>query len=189
MLSIQGKVLLTAMAVLSSRLARASGAHGFKTRWFAARILCSAILLVASLVANQVMAASFDCKKASTATEKMICADSNLSSLDDDLQKGYRAASSALKPSEREGLLVEQRNWIKYVRNICTDGSCLGKVYDARISLLKRTEWAIADEGKCSIPSGHSCRSVVYLRDPSYRMASFNRSLVSNGRSARVIAL
>ncbi|MFK2915768.1 DUF1311 domain-containing protein [Dyella koreensis] len=142
---------------------------------------------MASLVTNQAMAASFDCKKVSTATEKLICEDSNLSSLDDDLQKGYRMALSAVDPFSKPKLIAEQRNWVKYVRNICTDSNCLSKAYTARIDLLAKSKGIINNEGVCSIPFGSSCRSVVHYRDPSYRIPSFNESLASNKRSARVI--
>jgi uncharacterized protein YecT (DUF1311 family) len=151
------------------------------------RILYMAILLMASLMTNKVMAASFDCKKAVSTIEKMICADSRLSSLDEELQKGYQNAMDVVKPSVKQKLIAEQRNWITYVRNICADGSCLSKVYTARIDLLAKTRRVLVDNAVCSIPDGGSCRSVVYFRDPSYRMASFNQSLVSNKRSARVI--
>ncbi|MFC4765456.1 lysozyme inhibitor LprI family protein [Dyella koreensis] len=151
------------------------------------RILHIAILLTASLLANQSMAASFDCKKAASATEKMICADGSLSSLDDKLQKGYQTALDAVKPSVKQKLVTEQRNWIKYVRDICTDVSCLSKAYLARIDLLSKTEGYIVNDSECSIPDGTSCRSVLYYRDPGYRVASFNKSLASNKRSARVI--
>lgn len=151
------------------------------------RILYIAILLMASLMANQVIAASFDCKKAVSTIEKMICADSSLSSLDDKLQKGYQTALGAVKPSVKQKLVTEQRNWIKYVRDICTDVSCLSKAYAARIDLLAKTEGYIVNDSECSIPDGTSCRSVLYYRDPGYRVASFNNSLASNKRSARVI--
>lgn len=187
MLSIQGNVLLTATAALSSRAARASGTHESKARRSAARILCLAILLTVSLMANQAMAASFDCKKAASATEKTICTDSNLSSQDDKLQQSYQAALDSLSLAKKPRLVAEQRNWIRYVRNICSDSLCLSKAYLARIDLLGRTRKFIVDDAQCSIPDGSSCRSVVYYRDTSYRMASFNKSLLSKKQPGRIV--
>lgn len=151
------------------------------------RVLCLAMLLAGAFLTNHAEAASFDCRKASTATEKLICADGNLSSLDEKLQKTYQAALTAVAPSDKKELIAEQRNWIRYTRDICSDAACLGKVYAARIDLLSKTEGRIINEAECSIPEGKSCRSVLYYRDPSYRIASFNKTLASNKRSARVI--
>lgn len=151
------------------------------------RVLCLGILFVCALVASCAHATSFDCKKATTASEKLICADSNLSSLDDELQRGYQAAQEAVKPSIKQELVKEQRNWIKYVRDICSDSACLARVYRARIDLLAKTKRVLVDDAVCSIPDGRSCRSVVYYRDPSYRILSFNKTLASRKQSARVI--
>ena len=70
--------------------------------------------LVAALLfgaAGAAQAASFDCAKARTAPEKQICADKELSRLDDELALAYRDAL-ALTPT-RANLVQEQREWLQ----------------------------------------------------------------------------
>jgi len=150
------------------------------------RVLYFGFLFAGALLANHAEAASFDCKKASTAAEKLICADSDLSSLDEKLQRSYQTALEAVDSFSRPKLITEQRNWITHVRNICAESSCLSKAYTARIDVLDGSKGIINNLGRCSIPDAGSCRSVVYYRDPSFRISSFNRTLLANRRSARV---
>jgi len=91
--------------------------------------------------------ASFDCQKARSAVEKMVCADPELSKLDAQLEQTYQGAlntvASQVKANKTTAdapskLVKEQKNWITYQRNICTDAACLREVYQARIELLKR---------------------------------------------------
>ncbi len=57
-------------------------------------------------------AASFDCKKASTRIEKMICDDPHLSKADEILAKAYFEAREKLSPPAQETLLKDQRDWL-----------------------------------------------------------------------------
>lgn len=57
-----------------------------------ARALYILLLLLTVALPNTANAASFDCTKAGTDQEKMICSDSILSSLDDKLAKTYKSA-------------------------------------------------------------------------------------------------
>lgn len=96
-----------------------------------------AIILAVLLLTSSVQAASFDCKKASTAVEKAICSDSQLSKLDEELGKVYKSALSVI--AEKESLKAEQRKWIQF-RNTIPDTETLIKVYKARIDVLKPLE-------------------------------------------------
>jgi len=92
--------------------------------------LLGAVLLLA---ANTACAASFDCAKASTKVEKMICADPELSKLDEDLSATY---SKALKESSDAATLKQQqREWMKG-RNGCADAQCVKRSYEQRLSSL-----------------------------------------------------
>lgn len=79
-------------------------------------------------------AASFDCAKSTSNTELLICGNTELSKLDDDLDKSYQQAlaSSKVKPS----LTNAQRKWLRDVRNACLNVACLKSVYKLRISEL-----------------------------------------------------
>lgn len=73
--------------------------------------------------------ASFDCKKASTSIERMICANPQLSNLDSQLSVVYEFESSI------ESVRTGQRAWLVH-RNHCQDEACLTQQYQQRILKL-----------------------------------------------------
>jgi uncharacterized protein YecT (DUF1311 family) len=78
-------------------------------------------------------AASFDCSKASTEVERMICGDAALSKLDEELARKYK---EALKNVWSEKLIPHyQKLWMKG-RNLCKSVSCLNDSYFQRIAEL-----------------------------------------------------
>jgi uncharacterized protein len=78
--------------------------------------------------------AGFDCAKATTPVEKMICTDAQLSKLDDSLKVAYKKAlSNASIPAE---VKAEQQYWLQEVRDACHDVACLKQVYTLRLPLL-----------------------------------------------------
>jgi len=80
-------------------------------------------------------AGGFNCAKARTGTEHMICSDSELSSLDDVLNRTYQQVSARMNPAKN--LVNDQRKWIIEERNMCRDLKCLNKAYRARIAYLE----------------------------------------------------
>ena len=98
--------------------------------------LRSALALAAlCCLGNYALAASFDCRQARTTKEKMICADAQLSALDEQLDASYKDAlkrSGALKTVRQL-----QRSWLKNgdVAN-CASAACLTQAITARIQLL-----------------------------------------------------
>ncbi len=78
--------------------------------------------------------ASFDCAKAFTPTEKIICSNTQLSNLDNVLMQSYKIALVNTKDSN--SLKIQQRDWLANIRNQCNDSACLIKVYNDRISEL-----------------------------------------------------
>jgi len=78
-------------------------------------------------------AATFDCDKASTFVEKVICSDLRLTNLDDQLGRLYKDALAA--SSNSGALKAEQKAWLSS-RNQCKDSDCIMKAYDDRISVL-----------------------------------------------------
>jgi len=105
--------------------------------WFAVTLFgCLALTLPAQ-------AASFDCSKAQSKIEKMVCADSGLSRLDEKIAKVY---GEVLKKSSDETLLKkQQRGWLK-ARNQCKDISCLGDHYRGRLAELNEANVFKAEE-------------------------------------------
>src|SRR5215475_2975720 len=91
------------------------------------------LILCISLPALGAHAASFDCAKAATAVEKMICGDPVLSQADEDLAKAYlQAMAVTLAP---RGLRGEQLRWLTE-RNAAKTIDDLRDSYRRRIALL-----------------------------------------------------
>jgi uncharacterized protein len=80
-------------------------------------------------------AASFDCAKAATATEKLICATPRISDLDEYLGRYYQTARAELGRGA-VCLAPTQRDWLRNVRNACKDATCLERVYLNRLAEL-----------------------------------------------------
>lgn len=81
---------------------------------------------------NTSVAASFECKKAASSVEHLICKNPDVSELDSTLGKLY----SSLK-NDNNSLIGSQRKWLEETRNVCTTVECLKNVYTNRIATLK----------------------------------------------------
>lgn len=92
-------------------------------------MMLSTLLLV--LMSSFSNSASFNCDKAISKTEKMICADSDLSNQDSKLGQLYQQLESTDK------LKKSQRQWMKD-RNACADSQCLRTSYQLRISEFEK---------------------------------------------------
>ena len=77
-------------------------------------------------------AASFDCKKAVSRVEQLICVDRDLSKLDDKMAVEYRAAR---RTGLADSQVSAQRAWVKR-RDSCEDRACVQKLYESRIAEL-----------------------------------------------------
>ncbi|HUX65823.1 MAG TPA: lysozyme inhibitor LprI family protein [archaeon] len=87
-------------------------------------------------LALPVQAASFDCGKAASKVEQMICGDAKLSKLDDEMGNDYQKALSKANEEQKKSLLTEQKLWLKKIRNICTSETCLKDAYSSRLAAL-----------------------------------------------------
>jgi uncharacterized protein len=82
-----------------------------------------------------VEAASFDCRKATTNVEKLICSSPELRISDIQLYEVYmRAIRQAAKPNQ---VLAKQRQWLTDIRNKCKTTENLALVYQERIKQLE----------------------------------------------------
>ena len=97
------------------------------------RALIVAALGIALIAETQ--AASFDCAKAATTVEHLICRHDVLSALDDALAATYRQASALAQPGASEPK-ASQRLWLKR-RNACNDADCVAAAYQSRIAELE----------------------------------------------------
>lgn len=150
---------------------------------------CLTAAIHAQAVAPRAISASFDCNKAASPVETMICRDIQTSALDNKLQQTYTAALAAVAPSSKKALIEEQRHWITYTRDVCQDDACLRQVYAVRIDMLAHNEKYIIDDSSCVSPvDGGTCVNVVAYRDPSIRISSFNKSLMEQKQGGKIIS-
>jgi uncharacterized protein YecT (DUF1311 family) len=76
----------------------------------------------------------FDCAAAFSTAEHLVCANPDLAVADTELNLLYSALMK--KPRRPAALPVEQRRWLREIRNACTDTDCLRTVYRQRIADL-----------------------------------------------------
>jgi len=95
-----------------------------------------ALLLITAAFPGGINAASFDCAKAKSRAEILICSDPELATLDDDLANIYSRAKS-LAPSPAEFKEQGAREW-KRRETTCFDKPCLLAWYSERREQLLR---------------------------------------------------
>lgn len=85
-----------------------------------------------ALFASPTYSASFDCSKASSDNEKMICKNPTVSKLDEDL-------GVAFKPLRNSGIFrTIQSDWLLNVRDNCESVQCLEEAYSEQVGFLTR---------------------------------------------------
>ena len=96
-----------------------------------------AISLVATCLVgmSSVHSAGFDCAKAKTKIDKLICSDARLSEADEKLNALYKEVLA--KSPVPEDTKQQQLEWVKQSRNTCKDADCLQQAYTSRISDLQ----------------------------------------------------
>lgn len=99
------------------------------------RAMKMVVLLTLALIVLPILAvaAGFDCSKASNSSEKMICANDELSRLDEQLTHAYRSVMASTQ--DREALKQRQRAWIKE-RNQITEADAMIRFYQERLEQL-----------------------------------------------------
>lgn len=94
---------------------------------------------------------SFDCGKATTTVEKLICTNPELSKLDVSLAETYKEAVS-----KDRSIRDDQRSW-NVEKNKCSDVDCLKTTYEDRISELTnfivRHDRAALNQGQAQAPT------------------------------------
>lgn len=124
------------------------------------RVVSVVAFLVASGAAH---AASFDCSKAATPTEKLICGNPRVSELDEHLGRYYGAARVELGRGA-ECLVPAQRDWLRKVRNACKDSACLERVYLQRLAELDPLQPGMTALRKVELPK---VKSLVWIVAPA----------------------
>lgn len=92
------------------------------------------IVLGGLILHGAAQAASFDCSKAQSKVEKLICADAELSKLDEEMTASY---ADALKGSATAAdVRNAQKQWLK-IRDTCQDSQCLKNTYRQQVTSLR----------------------------------------------------
>lgn len=94
------------------------------------------------------VSASFDCAKAGTTVEKLICSQAVLRWQDLALSRAYRAARDAVTGSARNDLVLAQRDWVRERDRRC---------------IADRTFTELADTATELGKQAYECLNVVYL--------------------------
>lgn len=98
------------------------------------KLLLSGFIVFA--LVTRIHAAGFDCTKAETKVELAICSKDELSDLDSQMKQSYDSTLANTK--DTNSLKTEQKQWLKNIRNNCSNSDCLINVYRKRIAELDR---------------------------------------------------
>lgn len=105
------------------------------------------------LMGGTAQAASFDCAKASTKVEHLICDNPEILKLDEEMAASYKAALQ--DQSKADSLRQAQKQWIKG-RNACEDTACVKRTYESRLLFLRNADTqAKAVAGGVNKPKAH----------------------------------
>jgi ankyrin repeat protein len=86
---------------------------------------------------NALIAPSFDCAKASTNSERLVCSDQQLARADVKLTQAYKYQLEVGTPEVKDNLKKRQNLWRKNERDICSDAACVLRAYEKRIEELQ----------------------------------------------------
>ena len=89
---------------------------------------------------------AFNCAKAVTDVERLICTDRSLAAMDVELSKRVKASPNA-------NTKAIQIQWLKDVRDACTDLSCLRDAYQIRLETISQAEVEVETEDTPSEPA------------------------------------
>jgi uncharacterized protein len=98
---------------------------------------CTAWISAFVVFAVSAEAASFDCARASTKVEHLVCDDQKLSELDSKLGQAYRDVLSKANEDQKQQVIAEQKHWLKFTRDVCDKATCLKHAYWSRLAALE----------------------------------------------------
>jgi uncharacterized protein YecT (DUF1311 family) len=113
-----------------------------------------ALTTLGLITLTTVHAASFDCGKARTEVEKLICGNPELSRLDEELGRAYKAALNDGKHAAQ--IARAQKQWINF-RDQCRETKCVKRSYETRLGMLR---YPLIDGVSAGTPRA--------VRDPGY---------------------
>jgi uncharacterized protein len=104
-------------------------------------VLLGSLFLSISVHAGQRQQPSFDCRRASSVSEKTVCADPELSRLDFQLGHAWkRIVDAFIDSAQITQMNSDQRLWIASRAKCDDDATCIGKLYRDRLATLSGTD-------------------------------------------------
>jgi uncharacterized protein len=138
-------------------------------------------------------AASFDCAKAQSTQEKLICSTADLSQLD---ERGAALYAAALAARPDQNLVKTwQRDWLRSSRNACTDVACLRRVMSlhnreleefARVAAAGPIASGLYERHVRGKPDRHSAQLIVLALDENRVRIQGNAIWVGNAATGSV---
>jgi uncharacterized protein len=110
---------------------------------------CPSVKCLATVYTERLQALAhnvdIDCGEYLPVAEEMICSEVQISQLNEELGRNYKAALGNLKQEEADALRLLQQQWFKTTKARCTNKSCLEEAFNAQIALVK-------EKGKVNLP-------------------------------------
>jgi uncharacterized protein YecT (DUF1311 family) len=103
-------------------------------------MLVRSLTVLAGMFAGWALGAGFDCGKAKSTAESLVCQHRDISLLDERLSRVYAERLSIA--SDPAGEVKAQAKWLSHVRDRCASPSCLQAAYEARLFALKSGAFA-----------------------------------------------
>jgi uncharacterized protein len=98
--------------------------------------------------AVQTFQPGFDCKYAKSKVEHLICADSDLSALDRQMNNVYKSGVEGSSPDQQLRIKQAQQRWRLEVRDACAAALCIHDAYVARLKVMSPTQAPQAQDGE-----------------------------------------
>jgi len=123
------------------------------------------VLVVSAFLcaAHPAFAQSFDCARAQTRVEKLVCSDRGVADLDEYLGRYYSAARAEI-PGAAACLQADQSQWLKTRRDACPDAACLKSAYLERLAELDALQPGVTALKNVALPAGPS---LVWIIPPA----------------------
>ncbi|WP_156424749.1 lysozyme inhibitor LprI family protein [Novosphingobium fuchskuhlense] len=115
--------------------------------------LCSVVSLPSPAHAGPITSPSFDCSKASTPQERLVCGDDELARLDVAMMQAFRMARDSAP--DRQVVIDGQRVWLRNSFRTCSDKACLTSAYRSRIAQLRGVAQASPPQSSAPAPSSN----------------------------------
>ena len=167
---------------------KAGKTKGIKMKSILFGALCIALVLVAGLPA-----ASFDCTKAKSMTEKAICTSPELSKIDVEMAGEFQATKGKLSATAFAEVRGNQIEWLRFASAYCSKTSngvpkevtqCLLGVYQSRRDALRETKrigrfstYVLVKYAPGEHPGSAGSSVYVQIDDPGTAVQQFNRNL------------